>query len=432
MKFCRWFIVLPLVLAFYSSAVAASWGRNYFPNVELTNQDGEQVRFFDDLIEGKIVAVNFIFTSCPDSCPLETAQLKKVQDILGDRIGDDIFFYSISIDPEHDQPPILSEYKDRFGAHWDFFTGNEEDITLLRRKLGLYVEEIQDGSGDHNLNMMIGNQATGQWMKRAPTENPYILASQLNGLCPKCPPLSKQSYHKAPELRPMSAGEQLFRTRCSVCHTVDGETRPGALGPDLMGVTGRRDRQWLLGWLQAPDKMIADEDPIAVAMLEEWGNLVMPNMRLNRQEADDLLVYLASMGELREEAAPVADAEPEGDVLAVMDAWVREADARAPANAGYMTLVNVGQEAVSLVKVESPAFGRIEVHEMAVVDGLMRMREVEQLLVPPGGQAKLAPGGKHLMLMEPVRRAEAGQTINMTLSFESGRTQVVAVPVKVK
>ena len=69
-------------------SVAASkkqepWGRNYFPNVTLVTQEGEKVRFFDDLIDGKVVAVNFIYTSCEDSCPLETAQLKRVYDILG-------------------------------------------------------------------------------------------------------------------------------------------------------------------------------------------------------------------------------------------------------------------------------------------------------------------------------------------------------------
>ena len=73
----------------------APWGKQYFPNVPLTTQSGDTVRFFDDLIEGKIVVLNFIYTTCPDTCPLETAQLVKVQEILGDRIGKDIFFYSI-------------------------------------------------------------------------------------------------------------------------------------------------------------------------------------------------------------------------------------------------------------------------------------------------------------------------------------------------
>src|SRR4051812_15743580 len=78
------------------------WGKNYFPNVPLVTQDGKQVRFFDDLIKGKVVAINFIFTGCPASCGMETARLRQVQDLLGDRVGKDVFFLSISNDPDND------------------------------------------------------------------------------------------------------------------------------------------------------------------------------------------------------------------------------------------------------------------------------------------------------------------------------------------
>ena len=178
-------------------AQAATWGANHFPNVPLQTQDGETVRFFDDLIAGKIVAVNFIFTSCVDSCPLETAQLVQVQNILGPRLGRDIHFYSITIDPEIDTPEVLKAYRERFGATWTFLTGEEADIIRLRRKLGLYIEEIQDGSNNHNVSMIIGNQATGRWMKRSPFENPHVLADQLGNWLdewkapPSCPSLCR-------------------------------------------------------------------------------------------------------------------------------------------------------------------------------------------------------------------------------------------------
>jgi len=159
-------VIGTLLLAASVPAVDANspWGANYFPNTPLITQDGEDVRFFDDLIEGKVVLVNFIYTACVDTCPLETAQLVRVQRILGDRLGKDVFFYSISIDPEHDTPAVLAEYKERFGANWTFLTGEESEIIHLRRKLGLYVEEIQDGSLNHNVNMIIGNQATGLFL----------------------------------------------------------------------------------------------------------------------------------------------------------------------------------------------------------------------------------------------------------------------------
>src|SRR5262245_27216940 len=73
------------------------WGAEYFPNVPLTTQDGKVLRFYDDLLKGKSVVINLIYTRCTASCPLETAKLAQVQRLLGDRVGKDVFFYSISI-----------------------------------------------------------------------------------------------------------------------------------------------------------------------------------------------------------------------------------------------------------------------------------------------------------------------------------------------
>ncbi len=82
-------------------------------------------------------------------------------------------------DPDNDTPTVLKHYRKRFKARWTFLTGNKADIVLLHKKLGLYIDEIQDGSNNHNVNMIIGNQSTGRWMKRSPFENPYVLADQL-------------------------------------------------------------------------------------------------------------------------------------------------------------------------------------------------------------------------------------------------------------
>src|SRR5215470_2950597 len=86
------------------------WGAEYFPNVALTTQDGAVVHFYDDLLKGKAVAINLIYTRCTASCPLETAKLAQVQRLLGNRVGKDVFFYSISIDPKHDTPEVLKAY----------------------------------------------------------------------------------------------------------------------------------------------------------------------------------------------------------------------------------------------------------------------------------------------------------------------------------
>ncbi|MCB1035913.1 MAG: copper chaperone PCu(A)C [Acidobacteria bacterium] len=443
------------VLFLWASAPAfgdTPWDADYFPNVPLTTHEGESVRFFD-LIENKVVAINFIYTICPDTCPLETARMAKVQRLLGDRVGKDIFMYSITIDPENDTPEVLARYAERFGAQpgWTFLTGEDSDITLLRKKLGLYIEEIQDGSNNHNLNLIIGNQATGQWMKRSPFENPYILATQLGSWLSgwKAPPEAELDYADAPKIRQISQGEHLFRTRCSTCHTVGkgSEGLPEGLeGPDLLGVTQRRDRRWLTRWISEPDKMLEEEDPIAMGLYGKYNNLPMPNMRLSQIDVQDVLSYLKSesnrvrMDRARErrrkrssarrtESAPPESAPPASDAVAVMNAWVREAYPNAPVNAGYMTLVNVGAKDLTLVKMESPAFEKVEIHEMAAVDGLMKMRQLAEVVVPAGGLARFEPGGSHLMLMGPRERLEVGETVRLTLTFRSGEEQEVSVQV---
>lgn len=279
------------------------WGAEYFPNIPLITHEGERVHFFDDLIEDKVVAINFIFTTCTDSCPLETARLAAVQQILGDRVGQDVFMYSITIDPEVDTPEVLKEYAEKFGVGpgWSFLTGKEADITLLRRKLGLYINEIQaEDSTDHNLNLIIGNQATGQWIKRSPFEDPYFLAEQIGSWLTnwELPSAANQnSYAEAPKLRNPSLGENLFRTRCLACHSIGGgdvmELALQRVGPDLLGVTEIRDPAWLTRWLAEPDMMLAEQDPIAMELYAKYNNMAMPNLRLNQHEVVSLIEYMA-------------------------------------------------------------------------------------------------------------------------------------------
>lgn len=295
------------VLAFRACPAAAAgeagstWGADYFPNIPLVAHDGRSVRFFDDLIKDKVVAINFIYTNCPDACPLETAMLLDVQEILGDRIGRDVFLYSITIDPERDTPEVLRQYAEKFkiGPGWLFLTGKDADITLLRRKLGLLGEGSPSNDlKDHNLSLIIGNQRTGRWMKASPYENPYVLATQIGSWLHnwKMPSKKESDYANAPKVRNISRGESLFRTRCASCHTIgaDDPAKPGKrqVGPDLSGVTRKRDRAWLIRWLTEPDKMLAEKEPLAIALLAEYDNVPMPNLRLNAVEIESLIAYI--------------------------------------------------------------------------------------------------------------------------------------------
>jgi cytochrome oxidase Cu insertion factor (SCO1/SenC/PrrC family) len=120
----------------------SKWGANYFPDYLLTNHHGEEVRFFTDLIEDKIVLINFIYTSCPDACPLETSKLRQLYQLLEDRMGKDIFFYSISIDPDTDTVPVLKEYAERWRSH--------PSAEKIRPPLGPRRGEPRRPSGEHD------------------------------------------------------------------------------------------------------------------------------------------------------------------------------------------------------------------------------------------------------------------------------------------
>ncbi|CRL47497.1 MULTISPECIES: SCO family protein [Pseudomonas] len=279
---------------------ATPWGGDYFPNTLLTDQDGQQVHFFDDLIKDKVVVINFIFTSCSDSCPLETARLRQVQKLLGDRVGKDIFFYSISIDPLSDTPEVLKAYAQRFkiGPGWKFLTGEFADVTELRKKLGLFIEGVDNGrSKDHNLSLIVGNQSTGRWMKASPFENPWILADQLANTLQNWKKASaEESYADAPQIRPPSNGEELFRTRCASCHSLGPMDGQGlgmrSIGPDLIGVTRQRDPAWLNRWIREPDSMLKEKDPIAVELFERFDKIPMPNLRLDEKSAQSIVDFL--------------------------------------------------------------------------------------------------------------------------------------------
>ena len=434
MQRCLWVAAIAalLITGITNGYAKSRWGANYFPNTSLITHEGKTVQFFDDLIEDKIVVINFIYTTCPDTCPLETAQLTRVQGILGDRLGKDIFFYSITIDPDNDSPEVLKAYREKFGAQWTFLTGNKQEIITLRRKLGLYIENNEGGEFNHNISMIIGNQTTGRWMKRSPFENPYVLADQIgNWLTGWKSPQHVKDYANAPKLRTISDGEKLYRTRCLSCHTIDGSDDK-MIGPDLLGVTQRRDRKWLIRWLKEPDKMLAEQDPIAIGLYKQFNNGPMPNMRLSRVDVMDLLKYMEQETTARwgaQDTDMASAIEPAEDVVAVMNAWIREAMPDSTVNAGYMTLVNVGSEDVKLVGVESQTCAEVELHEMTMANGMMEMHELSELIVPAGGQAQFKPGGKHLMLKDPDSHLTSGQKVELTLVFDSGKRQTVTVAV---
>lgn len=138
-------------------------GQSYFGDTIVFDQDGREVRFYSDLIRDKIVIMDFIFTRCAGPCPILSATFAKIQKHLGDRLGKDVFLISFSVDPDYDTPARMKEYAERFNARpgWSFITGSRENMEIVLRKLGQWVEEPDQ----HQVLYILGNEHTGLWKK---------------------------------------------------------------------------------------------------------------------------------------------------------------------------------------------------------------------------------------------------------------------------
>jgi protein SCO1 len=149
----------------------------YVSNLPLLTHNREPVRFYSDLIRGKVVLINVIYTACASSCSLTTANLVKVQEYLGSDVGQTIHMISISVDPRNDTPEVLKQYAlaHQVKPGWQFVTGNKDNIDWVLYKLGLYVEDKLE----HSDVLIIGNDGTGQWVKMAALSDPAQIAAEV-------------------------------------------------------------------------------------------------------------------------------------------------------------------------------------------------------------------------------------------------------------
>jgi len=288
------------------TASGGPWGADYFPNVPLSTQDGKVVRFYEDLLKGKSVAVNLIYTHCTASCPLETAKLTQVQRILGDRMGKDVFFYSISIDPKNDTPEAMKAYMQKYhiGPGWLFLTGKEEDIKLIANKLGLSSLTDLSNRDGHMPSLMIGNEPSGRWMRQSAVDNPRFLAAQIGNFFGWRNAVPLQSYAVLQEPPKVDEGARLFKNQCAACHTVG---KGDGIGPDLANVTKRREHCWVGRYIAEPDKMLDEKDPIAVELFAKYKNVRMPNLSLAPEDVALLVSHIE-----KESQAVVARASKDG------------------------------------------------------------------------------------------------------------------------
>jgi len=141
--------------------------RGRFPNVLLQTHEGRTVRFYDDLIRGRIVTVNFMYARCQNICPGMTSNLALVQRALGPRVGRDIFMYSITLKPEEDTPAVLKSYAATHAVKpgWLFLTGGRDDVETLRRRLGFVDPDpaVDADTSQHIGVVLYGNDALDRW-----------------------------------------------------------------------------------------------------------------------------------------------------------------------------------------------------------------------------------------------------------------------------
>jgi protein SCO1/2 len=148
------------------------------PDVELLDQDGRAVRFYTDLVKGKVVAVNFIFTTCTTICPPLGATFARVQKELGERAGRDVHLISISVDPATDTPERLKAWGAKFhaAAGWTFVTGRKPQVDELLRALGAATAS----PSEHSPAVLVGNDAAGQWTRAYGLARPAVLLGLID------------------------------------------------------------------------------------------------------------------------------------------------------------------------------------------------------------------------------------------------------------
>jgi protein SCO1 len=180
---CASLVFEPALAADTPAAVSSlpDRARAYFGDHVLTDQDGEPHRFYTDLLHGRVVLINVVFTNCPSACPMMTERLKLVRKRLGPEFGEDIHFLSLSVDPARDTPEAMKRFAQRHGVDepgWRFLVADAKAMQALLSRLGQWT----DSPEDHTTLLIAGNAAKAHWAKLRPDASPEQIAAELERL----------------------------------------------------------------------------------------------------------------------------------------------------------------------------------------------------------------------------------------------------------
>ncbi|HEX8186225.1 MAG TPA: SCO family protein [Blastocatellia bacterium] len=159
-------------------------GPAIFTNALLRTHENKEVRFYDDLIKGKQVLINLMYATCEGFCPTITSKLVKVHETLRDRMGKDLFMYSISIKPEEDDPMALKHFAQMHRAllpGWTFLTGDPYDIETIRFRLFRMDHiAIDTDLNSHTSSLRIINDATNRWVEVNPLASMQTILQHIS------------------------------------------------------------------------------------------------------------------------------------------------------------------------------------------------------------------------------------------------------------
>lgn len=148
------------------------------PNVELTDQHGHTVHFYTDLVKGKVVAINTVFTTCTTICPLMGARFAKISRLLQNTDPSRVRLISISIDPLNDTPEKLDAWSHKFGdvgPDWTLLTGKKDDVDSLLKALEIFTADKQE----HTPVVLIGVGGSTDWARASALSSPAQLADLI-------------------------------------------------------------------------------------------------------------------------------------------------------------------------------------------------------------------------------------------------------------
>lgn len=153
--------------------------REYFTDLPVVTHEGKAGRFYGDFLKGRVVLVNFFYTTCPTADP-DMARLARVRELLGDEFGKTVFLVSVSVDPETDTVEAVGRHADKYppGNGWVFLTGKPENLRWIGYKLG----NPSPDPAQHVRVYLLGNLKTGRWMKMNQYAPPESVAEGLRVL----------------------------------------------------------------------------------------------------------------------------------------------------------------------------------------------------------------------------------------------------------